>query len=66
VYEVPGHSAGHTVLFDEADGILLASDAVGSNRPTIPDSADGKNADRVSPVTHMCIRLSPSAVLVTS
>jgi glyoxylase-like metal-dependent hydrolase (beta-lactamase superfamily II) len=38
VYEVPGHSAGHTVLFDEASGILLASDAVGSNRPTITDS----------------------------
>ena len=38
VYEVPGHSAGHTVLFDEANGILLASDAVGSNRPTITDS----------------------------
>jgi glyoxylase-like metal-dependent hydrolase (beta-lactamase superfamily II) len=38
IYEVPGHSAGHTVLFDEASGILLASDAVGSNRPTIPDS----------------------------
>jgi glyoxylase-like metal-dependent hydrolase (beta-lactamase superfamily II) len=38
VYEVPGHSAGHIVLFDEASGILLASDAVGSNRPTITDS----------------------------
>ena len=38
VYEVPGHSAGHVVLFDEANGILLASDAVGSNRPTITDS----------------------------
>jgi glyoxylase-like metal-dependent hydrolase (beta-lactamase superfamily II) len=38
VYEVPGHSAGHVVLFDEASGILLASDAVGSNRPTITDS----------------------------
>jgi glyoxylase-like metal-dependent hydrolase (beta-lactamase superfamily II) len=38
VYEVPGHSPGHTVLFDEANGILLASDAVGSNRPTITDS----------------------------
>ncbi|HEX5689448.1 MAG TPA: MBL fold metallo-hydrolase [Roseiflexaceae bacterium] len=38
VYEVPGHSPGHTVLFDEANGILLASDAVGSNRSTIPDS----------------------------
>ena len=38
VYEVPGHSQGHTVLFDEAAGILLASDAFGSNRPTITDS----------------------------
>lgn len=38
VYEVPGHSAGHTVLFDEANGLLLASDAFGSNRPTITDS----------------------------
>jgi glyoxylase-like metal-dependent hydrolase (beta-lactamase superfamily II) len=38
VYEVAGHSSGHTVLFDEANGILLASDAVGSNRPTISDS----------------------------
>ena len=38
VYEVPGHAAGHIVLFDEANGILLASDAVGSNRPTITDS----------------------------
>jgi glyoxylase-like metal-dependent hydrolase (beta-lactamase superfamily II) len=38
MYEVPGHSPGHSVLFDEANGILLASDAVGSNRPTITDS----------------------------
>ena len=38
VYEVPGHSPGHTVLFDHASGLLLASDAFGSNRPTITDS----------------------------
>ena len=38
VYEVPGHSAGHLVLFDETSGMLLASDAFGSNRPTITDS----------------------------
>jgi glyoxylase-like metal-dependent hydrolase (beta-lactamase superfamily II) len=38
VYEVPGHSPGHTVLFDEASGVLIASDAFGSNRPTITDS----------------------------
>ncbi|MFN8475364.1 MAG: MBL fold metallo-hydrolase [Anaerolineae bacterium] len=38
VYEVFGHSPGHIVLFDEANGILLSSDAVGGNRPTIPDS----------------------------
>lgn len=38
VYAVPGHSPGHMVLFDEASGLLFASDAVGSNRPTIPDS----------------------------
>jgi glyoxylase-like metal-dependent hydrolase (beta-lactamase superfamily II) len=37
VYEVPGHSAGHVVLV-QASGILLASDAVDSNRPTITDS----------------------------
>jgi glyoxylase-like metal-dependent hydrolase (beta-lactamase superfamily II) len=38
VYEVPGHSAGSIVLFDEENGILFAGDAVGSNRPTIVDS----------------------------
>lgn len=38
VYEVPGHSPGHVVLFDEANRLLLASDAFGSNRPAIPDS----------------------------
>ena len=38
VLEVPGHSAGSLVLFDAARGLLLAGDAVGSNRPTITDS----------------------------
>jgi glyoxylase-like metal-dependent hydrolase (beta-lactamase superfamily II) len=38
VYEVPGHSMGSIVLFDEESGILFAGDAVGSNRPTITDS----------------------------
>lgn len=37
-YEVPGHSLGSIVLFDEQSGILIAGDAVGSNRPTITDS----------------------------
>jgi glyoxylase-like metal-dependent hydrolase (beta-lactamase superfamily II) len=37
-YEVPGHSAGSVVLHDAASGTLIASDAVGSNRPSIPDS----------------------------
>ncbi len=38
VFEVPGHSPGCLVLFDEANGVLLAGDALGSNRPTIPDA----------------------------
>ncbi len=38
IYEVPGHSMGSIVLFDEENGILFAGDAVGSNRPTITDS----------------------------
>lgn len=38
VYELPGHSAGSMVLLDEANGLLIAGDAVGSNRPTISDS----------------------------
>ncbi len=38
VYEVPGHSMGSIVLFDEENGILFAGDAVGSNRSTITDS----------------------------
>jgi glyoxylase-like metal-dependent hydrolase (beta-lactamase superfamily II) len=38
VYEVPGHSDGCVVLLDEASGLLIAGDAVGSNRVSIPDS----------------------------
>jgi glyoxylase-like metal-dependent hydrolase (beta-lactamase superfamily II) len=38
VFEVPGHTPGSIVLFDEARGILIAGDAVGSNRPTIVDA----------------------------
>ena len=38
VYEVPGHSPGSVVLFDEQSGLLIAGDAVGSNRPTIVDA----------------------------
>lgn len=38
VYDLPGHSPGSVVLFDEASGLLIAGDAVGSNRPTITDS----------------------------
>jgi hypothetical protein len=38
VYQVPGHSAGSIVLFDEEHGRLFAGDAFGSNRPTIVDS----------------------------
>jgi len=38
VFEVPGHSPGHVVLFDAENGLLFASDAIGSNRASIPDS----------------------------
>ena len=38
VYEVPGHTPGHTVLLDEANGQLFSGDAVGNNRPTIVDA----------------------------
>lgn len=38
VYDLPGHSPGSVVLFDAASGLLIAGDAVGSNRPTITDS----------------------------
>lgn len=38
LYEVPGHSPGSVVALEEASGLLLAGDAVGSNRPSIVDS----------------------------
>jgi glyoxylase-like metal-dependent hydrolase (beta-lactamase superfamily II) len=38
VYEVPGHSPGSLVLFDEDRGQLFAGDALGSNRPAIVDA----------------------------
>ncbi len=38
VYEVPGHTPGSIVLFDEATGDLFAGDALGSSRPTIVDA----------------------------
>lgn len=38
VYEVPGHTYGSIVLFDEKNGCLFAGDAFGSNRPHNADS----------------------------
>ena len=38
VYEVPGHTMGHTVLLDENNGLLFSGDAVGNNRRTIVDA----------------------------
>lgn len=38
IYEVPGHTAGSIVLFDETRGILFSGDAFGSNRPFNADS----------------------------
>lgn len=38
VYYVPGHSPGCIALLDEANRLLIAGDAVGSNRPTIVDA----------------------------
>jgi glyoxylase-like metal-dependent hydrolase (beta-lactamase superfamily II) len=39
VHDLPGHTPGSIVLMDEAAGILWSGDAVGSNRPAIPDAA---------------------------
>lgn len=39
VHDLPGHTPGSIVLIDEAAGILWSGDAVGSNRPAIPDAA---------------------------
>jgi glyoxylase-like metal-dependent hydrolase (beta-lactamase superfamily II) len=39
VFTIPGHTPGSIVLLDEATGDLFASDAFGSNRRYVPDSA---------------------------
>jgi len=39
VHALPGHTPGSIVLLDDAAGILWSGDAVGSNRPAIPDAA---------------------------
>jgi glyoxylase-like metal-dependent hydrolase (beta-lactamase superfamily II) len=39
VHELPGHTPGSIVLMDGAAGILWSGDAIGSNRPAIPDAA---------------------------
>ena len=38
VYEVPGHTNGSLVVFDERNGYLFTGDSYGSNSPTIPDA----------------------------
>ena len=38
VYALPGHSAGSMMLFDEAKGLLIAGDAVGSNKAGTADA----------------------------
>jgi glyoxylase-like metal-dependent hydrolase (beta-lactamase superfamily II) len=38
VYEVPGHTKGSIVIFDEKNGWLFTGDSYGSNSPTIPDA----------------------------
>lgn len=39
VYTVPGHTPGGIVLLDQSTGDLFSSDAFGSNRRYVPDSA---------------------------
>jgi glyoxylase-like metal-dependent hydrolase (beta-lactamase superfamily II) len=39
VHELPGHTPGSIVLMDDDAGVLWSGDAVGSNRPAIPDAA---------------------------
>jgi hypothetical protein len=39
VHALPGHTPGSIVLMDDAAGVLWSGDAVGSNRPAIPDAA---------------------------
>lgn len=38
VYALPGHSPGSMMLFDEAKGLLIAGDAVGSNKAGTADA----------------------------
>ena len=38
VYDVPGHTPGSLVVFDERNGYLFTGDSYGSNSPTIPDA----------------------------
>jgi glyoxylase-like metal-dependent hydrolase (beta-lactamase superfamily II) len=38
VFEVPGHTSGSIVVFDERNGYLFTGDSYGSNSPTIPDA----------------------------
>jgi len=38
VYDVPGHTDGSLVVFDEQNGYLFTGDSYGSNSPTIPDA----------------------------
>jgi len=38
VYALPGHSAGSMMLFDEAKGLLIAGDAIGSNKAGTGDA----------------------------
>lgn len=38
-FKIPGHTKGHMVLFDEENGLLFSSDALGNNRNTLMDTA---------------------------
>lgn len=38
IYDVPGHTPGSLVVFDERNGYLFTGDSYGSNSPTIPDA----------------------------
>ncbi len=38
IHEVPGHTDGSLVVFDEKNGWLFTGDSYGSNSPTIPDA----------------------------
>lgn len=38
IHQVPGHTDGSLVVFDEKNGWLFTGDSYGSNSPTIPDA----------------------------